>query len=300
MNELNLGGAWEASQGVMVGVSANFAFGSYRTSISVYEEVDTYNENTADQTMIVVLSDGSLFGFNRLLYEEGFETNLSGFNVRGGVSTTTLASGLRVGLLIETPTFYEISEDFITGNLPPGSMRAAHLNASKPDYKYEYELRTPWRIGGGASWEIGGFLLAGDLEYVDWSQMEFDGACGGRQPLQGFEQGSPGHHGPGLEYASRRCVSIWGYSPCGEAWPPIPIRFDRSASQGGEEADRDRRFVSAGVSYRFAQNFYLDAGWTRMKFNDEYTPYFHNVSDPPLVEESITQHRFLLGVRVGF
>ena len=78
-----------------------------------------------------------------------------------------------------------------------------------------------------------------------------------------------------------------------------PDPFDRNVSRGGDEADRDRRFVSAGVSYRFSQNFYLDAGWTRMKFDDEYTPYA-DVDEPPLVEESVTQNRFLLGVRIGF
>ena len=78
-----------------------------------------------------------------------------------------------------------------------------------------------------------------------------------------------------------------------------PDPFDQNVSRGTDESDRDRRFVSAGVSYRFAQNFHIDAGWTRMKFDDQYTPYA-DVDEPPLVEESVTQNRFLLGVRIGF
>ena len=39
MNEFNVGGAFEASQGVMVGLSANLVFGSYDL-LNVFEEVD--------------------------------------------------------------------------------------------------------------------------------------------------------------------------------------------------------------------------------------------------------------------
>ena len=157
INELNLGGAWEASQDVMVGLAANFSFGSYNFE-SIYEEADAYNEN-APADYEVALSDGSLFGFNRLRYEEGFESDLSGFNVRGGVSTTTLASGLRRGcgagdpylLRSQGKFFRELTTWFDEG----GSLDANTLG------DYEYKLRTPWRIGAGASWEIGGLLLAG-------------------------------------------------------------------------------------------------------------------------------------------
>ena len=150
------------------------------------------------------LSDGSLFGFNRLLYEQGFEADLSGFNVRGGVSTTTLASGLRVGVLLETPTFYEIRENFYR-ELTTWFDEGGSLDAETRG-EFEYELRTPWRIGGGASWEIGGFLLAGDLEYVDWSQMEFDGPASDGDLFRDLNREVRDTMDPGLEYASRRRV----------------------------------------------------------------------------------------------
>ena len=294
MNELNLGGAWEASRDVMVGISANFAFGSYRFD-SVYEEADTYNEN-APSDYEVALSDGSLFGFNRLMYERGFEADLSGFNLRGGVSTTTLASGLRVGVLVETPTFYEVRENYyreLTTWFDEGGSLDAETHGD-----YEYQLRTPWRIGGGASWEIGDFLLAGDMEYVDWSQMEFDGNAEDSDLFRDLNREIRDTMNPvwnmrlGAAYQFGD-ITVRG----GVAAHPDP--FDRKLSQGGNASDRDRRFVSAGVSYRFSHNFHIDAGWMHMKSNDEYTPYA-DVTEPPLVDESVRQHRFLLGVRVGF
>ncbi len=295
MNELNLGGAWEASQDVMIGISANFAFGSYNFE-SIYEEADTYNENTAADYE-VVLSDGSLFGFNRLLFEDGFEADLSGFNVRGGVSTTTLASGLRVGVLLESPTFYEIRENFyreLTTWFDEGGSLEAETHI-----EYEYELRTPWRIGGGASWEIGGFLLAGDLEYVDWSQMEFDGDAADGDLFRDLNREIRDTMDPVWNMRFGAAYEFGDFTVRGGV-ATYPDPFDRNVSRGSNESNRDRRFVSAGVSYRFAQNFYLDAGWTRMKFDNEYTPYSHNINEPPLVEQNVTQNRFLLGVRIGF
>ena len=293
-NELNLGGAWEASQGVMVGLAANFAFGSYNFE-SIYEEADTYNEN-APSDYEVALSDGSLFGFNRRLYEERFEADLSGFNLRGGVSTTTLANGLRVGVTLETPTFYEIRENFyreLTTWFDEGGSLDAETNN-----EYEYELRTPWRIGAGASWEIGSFLLSGDLEYVDWSQMEFDGDAADGDLFRDLNREVRNTMDPVWNMRIGGAYEFGDFTVRGGV-AAYPDPFDRNVSRGGGEADRDRRFVSAGASYRFAQNFHLDAGWTRMKFDDQYTPYA-DVDEPPLVEESVTQHRFLLGVRIGF
>ncbi len=294
MNELSLGGAWEASQDVMVGLSANFAFGSYRID-NAYDEEDAYGENTAEDYE-VILPAGSLFGFQRLLYEEGFDSDLSGFNLRGGVSTT-LSSGLRAGLSIETPTFYEISETHYR-EISTWFDEGGSLNAEL-DYQYEYELRTPWRMGGGVSWELGNLLLAADMEYVDWSQMEFDGHEADSDLYRNLNREIRDTMNPvwnmrlGASYEFGD-VTLRG----GIANYPDP--FDLKVSQSSGEADRDRGFLSFGASYRFSGQFHVDAGWTGVEYHENYSPYFHNVSDPPLVEESVTQHRFLLGIRVGF
>lgn len=293
-NELSLGGAWEASRNVMVGFSANFAFGSYQID-NAYEEEDAYGENGLEDYEII-LSDGFLAGFRRLRYEEGFDSDLSGFNIRGGVSTM-LSSELRAGLSIETPTFYEISETHYR-ELTTWFDEGGSLNAGQ-DYKYEYELRTPWRIGGGVSWELGNFLLAADLEYVDWSQMEFDGREADNDLYRDLNREIRDAMNPiwnvrlGASYAFRS-VTLRG----GIANYPDP--FDLKVSQDRETSDRDRGFLAFGASYSFSNKFHVDVAWMGVEYNDEYSPYLHNVSDPPLVEESVTQNRFLLGVRAGF
>ena len=293
MSELSLGGAWEASRNVMVGLSANFAFGSYRID-NVYEEGDAYGENGPEEYE-VILDSGSLFGFQSLLYEEGFDSDLSGFNLRGGVSTT-FSSGLRAGLSIESPTFYEISETHyreIATWFDEGASLGADIS-----YEYEYELRTPWRMGVGASWELGNLLLAADMEYVDWSQMEFDGHEADSDLYRNLNREIRDTMDPiwnmrlGAAYAFTNLTLRGGIAN-------YPDPFGLEVSQGSGKTDRDRSFLSFGLSYRFSDTFHVDAGWTGVEYQDQYTPYRH-VDDPPLAEETVTQQRFLLGIRVGF
>ena len=292
-NEVSVGGAWEASPRVMVGFSANFAFGSYRID-NAYLEEDAYNENGKDDYEVIT-PNGSLFGFQRLRYEEGFESDLVGFNVRGGVSRA-FSNGLRAGLSIETPTFYEISETHyreLTTWFDEGGSLSGDI-----DYRYEYELRSPWRIGAGVSWEPGAFSLAGDMEYVDWSQMKFDGHAEDSDLYRDLnreirdDMESVWNVRIGVSYAFKSITLRAGVAN-------YPDPFGLEVSDRGDEASRDRGFLSFGLSYRFSDKFHIDAGWTGVEYHDEYLPYGH-VDDPPLVEERVTQNRFLLGVRVGF
>lgn len=289
MNELNLGGAWAAAPNVMVGLSANFSFGTYSFS-SFYEEVDSRDENLPDD-YIVVLSDGELRGFNSLFYEEGFESDLTGFNLRGGVSTS-LAQGVRLGFLVETPTFYEISEDFFR-DLETVFDEGGSLNASQ-DGQFEYSLRTPWRLGAGAGWQRGDLFVSGDVEYVDWSQMELDA-----EENTFDEENRSIRENLDPVWNTRLGAEYWFGSLAlrgGVAYQPDPRREEiRSA---GESTDRSKTYFSAGLSYRFARQFAVDLGWMQERFDDQFVPY-RDVEAPPVVEESVARNRFSVGVRVG-
>lgn len=289
MNELNLGGAWEASPNVMIGLSANFSFGTYRFN-SLYEEVDTQNENLPDD-YIVIVSDGELRGFNSLAFEEGFESDLTGFNLRGGVSTA-LSRDIRLGFTLETPSFYEISEDYFR-ELETVFDEGGSLSASQ-NGQFEYSLRTPWRLGGGAAWQTGDLRVAGDVEYVDWSQMKFDSDNGtfddenraireNLDPVLNTRIGAEYYFGD---------LAVRG----GFAFQPDPRAVEIQSQ--GKMTDRSKTFFSAGVGYRFGNQFTLDLGWMQERFDDEYVPY-RDVDNPPVAEESVMRNRISIGMRVA-
>lgn len=296
MNELSVGGAWEAAPEVMVGLSANFAFGTYHFN-SFFAEDDTGDEN-APEDYIVILEDRELQGFNYLEYEQGFESDLTGFNLRVGVSGE-VSNGVRLGLLLETPTFYDISESYfremITGFdtvVPAGQ---SLVMSSEQSGDFEYSLRTPWRMGGGAAWRNGDLYVAGDVEYVDWSQMEFDSEDG---TFDDQNRNIRDNLNPvwntrlGAEYRFGS-LAVRG----GLAWQPDPRSLEIESA--GEMTDRTKTYFSAGLGYHFADQFVVDLGWMQERFDDQFIPY-SDVNEPPVVEEEVVRNRVSLGVRVNF
>lgn len=291
MRELNLGGAVEAARGVMVGLSANLVFGSYRFD-SRYEEVDARNENTANDYE-VILDDGSRRGFDRLLYRSGFESDLTGFNLRGGFSSE-VAGGVRVGLSLETPTFYSVNEDYFS-ELKTTFDEGAALSADSRG-NFEYRITTPWRLGGGVAYDAGGFLLSADVEYIDWSQLELDAD---REDFTETNRSIRDNLAPvynarlGGEYRMGN-LALRG----GLAFQPDPRTYDLDFEEG--RTDRARTFYSLGVGYQFAEQFALDLGWMQEQFNDLYRPYGDVSTEPPAVEEKVVRNRLTVGVRVAF
>lgn len=290
-NELSLGGAWEAAPSVMVGLSANLAFGTYEYN-SRFEEEDARNENTPDD-YVVILSDGELRGFDYLRYEQGFESSLTGINIRAGVSGEA-ARGLRFGVTAETPTFYRVSETYfrvIETVFDEGGSLSDDQNG-----EFEYEIQTPWRLGGGLAWRTGDIFVSGDLEYVDWSQMElssdhtnFDDV--NRNVRESLDPVWNGRVGAEYQLGS---LALRG----GFAWQPDPRSFQ--IEHNGTQTDRSKTYFSAGVGYRFAEKFHVDLGWMQERFDDLYAPYGDVSTTPPVAEEEVVRNRFAAGIRVMF
>lgn len=290
-NELSLGGAWEAAPSVMVGLSANFAFGSYEYT-SRFEEDDARDENLPED-YIVILNNGELRGFDYLRYDQGFESDLTGINLRAGVSGEA-ARGLRFGATVETPTFFSVSETFYR-DLETLFDEGGSLQDSQ-EGEFEYEIRTPWRVGGGLAWRDGDIFVSGDLEYVDWSQLELtsDHTSFDEVNRNIRENLDPVWNGRvGAEYHLGDLALRGGF-----AWQPDPRSFE--IEHNGTTTDRGKTFFSAGLGYRFADRFFVDFGWMQERFDDLYAPYGDVATTPPVAEEDVTRNRYSAGVRVLF
>lgn len=290
MSELNIGGAVEAVQGVMVGLSANLTFGSYRFD-SRFEEDDVRNENQEDD-YVVILEDGELRGFNYLTYLQGYESDLTGFSLRGGVATE-VAPSVRLGVSVETPTFFSVQEDYYR-ELETGFDVGGSLSASE-NGQFEYQIRTPWRLGAGLAYFTDALLVSADVEYVDWSQLELDAST---DDFTDVNRNIRNNLEPvfntriGGEYRLGNLLLRAGF-----ALQPDPRSYEIEFE--GEETDRTRTFYAAGLGYQFAEQFQIDLGWVQERFDDLYNPYL-DVETPPVVEESVVRNRFSLGVRIAF
>lgn len=294
LNELSFGGAMEAAKGVMVGVGLNFSFGRYEYD-SLFEEFDVNGENTED-LYIVLDGDRAFEGFERMTYNERFQSDLLGANLRLGVSADA-GSGLRAGLTLETPTFYRVDEDFDTiistdfdngGTLSYGG-QAGDIGRGT----FEYEIKTPWRFGAGVGYTISGFTILGDLEFIDWTQLEMDASVDqdyfeelNRSIRDNFQPVLNTHIGLEYQFDDLRVRGGFAFYP-----DPIDpgIRNQNDAS-----VDRARTYVSAGFGYRFSNKLEIDFGWMRESQDDRYLPDFVDYQ----VQETIRRDQFLVGVNI--
>ncbi|NBC17950.1 MAG: hypothetical protein GVY18_11630 [Bacteroidetes bacterium] len=309
MNEFNVGGAWEASPGVMLGLSANLAFGSYDL-LNVFEEADVFGENGPAQYS-VLLDDGSLLeGFDFFEYRQTLETDLVGINLRAGLAGQ-VTPNVRVGASVETPTYYAVDEVFSTrletffdrgGSLSYGD----DPSDSFGNGEFEYEIRSPWRLGAGATFTAANLTFLADAEFVDWGQLELDAddpfvfADVNEQIQEDYEAVINAR--VGAEYRIEGVALRAGF-----AYRPDPLaEAARPVMNDGTELDRTKTFFSAGIGYRFNQQFQVDVGWMQSRFDDVYEAY-PDISIPGfvsqeslLVDEEIVRNQFVLGVRYFF
>ena len=290
MNELNFGGAAEVAPRVMAGVSINIPFGTYRFD-RVFEEDDFQNAN-----------DGN-FGttdFEYLRLSEYLKTSLVGVNVRAGLSTD-VTPNVRLGLTVETPTYYAVDEDYDTrletffdngDSFSYGDEREEDAGAGN----FEYDITTPWRLGAGVAYNIGTFTVLGDIEYVDWSQLQLDASSVSFSDENRFirqNYNAVVNTRVGVEYTTGPFAVRGGF-----AFQPDPLD-KRIRSTDELDLDRSRTFFSAGLGYRFAEQFQVDLGWMQEQYEDQYRPYTE-VTNAPVVSEELMRNRFSLALKLFF
>ena len=300
MKEVNIGGAVEAAKDVMLGLSANVSFGTYRFE-RTFQEFDDFNDN--DGT-------GGTFDFNDLMLTEAFESDLLGFNVRGGLSSK-VGPGLRVGITLESPTFYTVTENYST------RLQVGFDNGDFDTYgddfeedagtgEFEYQIRTPWRLGGGLAFDAGVLVLSADVEAVDWSRLRLDSDTDSFDDVNQAIEDSLDIVVNGRLGAQFRLGNL--ALRAGFALQPDPrsgiLDIGEYDPRNDEERPRrTRQYYSLGVGIRLADNIHLDAGWMQERFNDAYQPYLLDPANPegsPFVEETVVRDRISLGLRFGF
>jgi long-subunit fatty acid transport protein len=203
-----------------------------------------------------------------LTSSESFDANLRGFNLRAGVVAET-APGLRLGLSFESPSWIHSEETW----------QAAGSSAQL----FNYSVQTPWRMSGGAVYEVNRLLLALDLVFADWSQARLRPSgtyAEANREIEHLYQVTLDLH-LGAEYD-------FGYGAvrAGYAFAQDPLR-DEVAT------DRLRHTIASGLSYYVQPGVTLDLAFTFTQFDDQV---FAPGATAPLVER-VGRFRALAGVQ---
>ncbi len=176
-NYVTLSGAIEASRNFFIGATLNFITGSY-SYVNRYLEEDLTNQYTANT--FVPYNNGQDTGYFDLKYltlDQTLETDISGFSAKLGI-LYKWGSGSRLGITVKTPSWITVRETFsqnATSNFDNGDQITYSSSSGYPD-KNEYDVHTPYSFSAGISHTIGDLMVAGDVEYTDWTQMEFSNA----------------------------------------------------------------------------------------------------------------------------
>ncbi len=301
MQEVSVGGAVEGARNVMFGLSANLSFGRYRFDRR-FEELDVNGENGPDDYFITV-GNTEYAGFDALTVRDEIRSDLFGINLRGGFSARVAQMPLHVGLTVETPTYYNINEDYRTEVetvFDQGGSLAYGGRADEPGFgTYEYQITTPWRLGAGVAYVGAPLTISADFETLNWQEMRFDS-----NDLDGtfVDQNDEIRAGlrrvlnsrVGAEYSLGSVVLRAGY-----AYQPDPRKQDDVFDTNTDTVDRSRTTVSLGAGVRLARGTFVDLGWMHTQFDDAYTPY-GDVAVVPNVREEVSRDRFSLGLRVAF
>jgi len=290
MRELNFGGAAEVAQNVMVGVSLNIPFGSYEFR-RVLEEDDFLNHN--DGT-------GGTTDFSFLHFSENFESDLVGVNLRFGLSAQ-VNENLRLGAGIETPTYYSIEDNFHTLLETEFDNGDFFSYGDAPDQlagsgTFDYNLTTPWKVTAGGAYTLRDWKFYGDLEVIDWAQMELDSDGftfedendAIRRSLKGVVN---------VRLGASYDLNDWQFRAGVGAYPDA--HSTEFALNGFPDIDRERTFASAGVGYSINEKASIDVAWMAEQFDDRYDLY-NEVVDAPFVVEEVTRNRFQIGFSYAF
>lgn len=261
VNNWSLGGAIDIAKDLSLGVAVNLVSGSYSYD-RVYTERDAKN----------IYHYAPPYDFDRFQYENLINSDLNGYNVLIGL-TYRKQGRYRLGATVRTPTYFEISETFT--DIGTSWFDNGDNYEKRSSNSTKYNVKTPVVLSAGASVQMRDWLvLAGDVEYTDWTQMEFTNdnpdLIEENRTIKQIFQATTNLRG-GVEF------TIWDWGTrlrFGVVQNPSPYK--------GDQKDFDQIYYTAGAGIDLDKNVQINGAFVIGKwktFRDNY--YVGGFSAPP-------------------
>jgi hypothetical protein len=283
INNYSAGAALEAAPNVFLGLSLNVEAGSYSYSRN-------YSENDFNQ-----LYSTPPFDFTSLTLLENVESDIGGFYAKFGL-LYKFGANSRIGIAIKTPSWISVHETFsqrATSNFDSTSQLGSQFLYAI-DGKDDYDVTTPFVFSLGASYGIQNLMLSGEVEYTDWTQMEFRNASAdvmayNTQIKSEFRPTANLHVGAEYELVPGIFQLRGGF-----AFLPSPYN--------GDPSDFAQKYITGGVSFSLQNSIIIELGyahgmWKNYTLNYDYSV---NGTQTSLVSEDITTDTFLGTVSYRF
>ena len=257
-SEVNIGMAGNYGNKLYLGVSLGLTNINYTSDIAFTESGNNRTFPAQDPTF---LNGTYSFGYNSIQQTKG-----NGVNAKLGLIYKPV-NELRLGLNFTTPTWYSLTDNF-SENLNTQFKRAngtiiPEYTNPLSNYNFEYSLRTPYKVSGGAAYILGNSgLITADVEYVDYSSIHLSSNdavinANTKRDIAALYKGNFNYRA-GLELkVVDQFMVRGGYSYSGSPYKNL---------------DFTTQSYSGGLGYRF-DNYSLDVTYRHTKWDSTNSPY---------------------------
>ncbi len=276
LNNYSIGAAVEAGPNVFLGLSLNVLAGSYSYNRDYFE--DDFNQ----------LWSTIPFDFTSLSLHETVSDDIAGFYAKFGL-LYKYAPNSRIGIAIKTPSWISVHETYsqrATSQFDSVS-QIGNSFQYQIDGKDDYDATTPFVFSLGASYAIQNLMLTGEVEYTDWTQMEFRNAPAGVmdynttiksefQPTANLHVGAEYELVPGVFQVR-----------AGFAYLPSPYN--------GDPSDYAQKYITGGISFALQNSMIIELGYAHGMMKNYISNYNYPVNgvQSSIVNEDITTNTVL-------
>jgi long-subunit fatty acid transport protein len=254
MNHWSFGGGIDIAPDLSLGITLNFVSGSYSYDREFTE---------SDSRNIYKSSYVFPYNFDTWTYTSTIHSDITGFNAVFGLMYRKPGK-FQVGATVRIPTTYEISETFTDNGV--SKFDDGFSATSSSDGETKYKITTPFVLSGGFSVKpIDWLLLAGDAEYTDWTEMEFDSnnpdLIQENRNIKKWMQDTWNIRGGAEVSVFDIGLKIRG----GIEWKPSPWK--------GDQSDYDQWNYTAGLGYAIDENSVINLSYALgswKTFRDNY------------------------------
>lgn len=284
INELQFAWAGRLKSGLRLGLGIGLPWVSYEEN-KFYEENDT---------------DGDPAGFNTLNFNQSFTTSGIGFNIKAAIGYSIMKK-VRLGLNIQSPTFYRMDDNFYNSMLYDCSecIEPFQLAESEPG-AFAYKLRTPMKLTASVGTLMGQDKLRGflnlDLNYIDYGSSRFNFTY--RSDLIEDAEYELAQN----DLISNTLASGFEFNLGGEmAYDKYRLRAGVSSRLKPFRSEIGQDYIlAAGLGFR-AKSLYFDLAYQYLIREEGYVPYFAETADQDLfIRNEVTQSKLMLtlGIKI--
>jgi hypothetical protein len=271
LNDWSVSGAVDMARDLSAGITLTFLSGSYR-----YDR--TYREQDNQRLL------AAPYDLKQLTLDEFIDGDINGVRAKFGL-LYRVPGKFRLGFGIQTPTTLTVKETFgsaatsqfysvVKGQDTYGPVEEKSSN--------EYDVHTPWVLSAGASVILRDLVLSADVEYTDWTQLEFakanDDLIAMNKDFKTLFRGTANLRA-GAEY------EIPGISlrlRGGFMYTPSPFQGDPSSF--------DQKHITGGLGFLLNESAMLDLAYAR----GWWKTYRTNYTPASSAEEDIATNTFLV------